>query len=326
MVNTVELPGTNIRSSAIGFGCASLGSRISKGGGLRALVSAFESGVTWFDVAPAYGGGEAEAILGEFSRGRRSAMLLCTKVGRAPPVRSGFLKAGVFVARPLVRVVGGLRRKSRRLRMTRNEPILLSAKVIRTSIERSLIRLNTDYIDVFALHEPAVDALTRDEILGALQDIVREGKARYAAVAGTYDAARAALAFPSVYAVLQLADNPLTSPLTKLRVAAGRPLALISHSVLGVDGALDRIVASLSRHPDDRILLREAGYAGTDREVVAKLLIDRALASNFEGVVLASMFSQKHQTINITRASIPPNPHALTLVERLVRNRVQIDG
>jgi aryl-alcohol dehydrogenase-like predicted oxidoreductase len=257
---------------------------------------------------------------------RRDAMLLCTKVGRVPPPRNGLLKMAFMLARPAARVASGLRKKFRKVQLTRNQTVALNPALIRTSMERSLTRLKTDYVDVFALHQPAADDLARDDVLAVLEDLVREGKTRHAAIAGSYESAHAALAFPQIYSFFQLADNPVSSPLANLRRAAGRPLALVSHSVLGVDGAMDRIVESLGRRPEDRKLLQEAGYIGSDRKAVADLLIDRALASNFEGVVLASMFSEEHQANNIARASRPLNLDASALVERLVKNKVAIES
>src|SRR5258708_34049436 len=70
--------------SAIGMGCASLGSRVGRREGLRALNRAYDAGVTWFDVAPSYGDAEAETILGEFVQGRRDKIKLSTKVGIRP--------------------------------------------------------------------------------------------------------------------------------------------------------------------------------------------------------------------------------------------------
>ena len=61
-MRTVVCPGLGRDVSAVGFGCASLGSRVSEAQGLRALGLAFERGVTWYDVAPPYGDGEAEGI------------------------------------------------------------------------------------------------------------------------------------------------------------------------------------------------------------------------------------------------------------------------
>ena len=53
-------------TSRIGFGCASLGSRIGSREGINALERAYTAGVTWYDVAPSYGDGMAESIVGEF--------------------------------------------------------------------------------------------------------------------------------------------------------------------------------------------------------------------------------------------------------------------
>ena len=71
--------------SAIGMGCASLGSRVGRREGLKALARAYDAGITWFDVAPSYGDAEAETILGEFVQGRRDKIRICTKVGIRPP-------------------------------------------------------------------------------------------------------------------------------------------------------------------------------------------------------------------------------------------------
>jgi aryl-alcohol dehydrogenase-like predicted oxidoreductase len=62
-VNVSSL-GRNV--SVLGFGCASLGSRIGARPGLLALEQAFDAGISWYDVAPSYGDGNAEAILGNF--------------------------------------------------------------------------------------------------------------------------------------------------------------------------------------------------------------------------------------------------------------------
>ncbi|HTO29943.1 MAG TPA: aldo/keto reductase [Pararhizobium sp.] len=326
MTNTVQLPGTDMTSSVIGFGCASLGSRISKQQGLAALNAAFDKGVTWYDVAPAYGAGEAEPIIGEFLRGRRDKVLICSKVGVVPPARNDLLKLVYMLARPALTVASGLRRKFRKMSATRNQTLPLTPDFIRGSIERSLKRLGTDHLDVFALHKPSIEDMRRDDVQRTLEDILKSGKARYISVAGAVDAARAAIQHPEIYRLVQLADNPTSSPLPQLTTQAGRPLAFITHSVLGVDGAMDRLLQSLSEHPEDLKKIRAAGYGGSEKEAVAALLVDRALASNRQGVVLASMFSQKHQASNIARAARPVNPDAIRLVDELVKGKIRVES
>jgi len=81
----VVLGGTGIETSALGFGCASLGSRVGAAEGLRALETAFDAGVTWFDLAPVYGGGAAEAIAGPFLKANRDRVQIATKAGCCSP-------------------------------------------------------------------------------------------------------------------------------------------------------------------------------------------------------------------------------------------------
>jgi aryl-alcohol dehydrogenase-like predicted oxidoreductase len=83
-VRLVRIPKLDREVSAIGFGCASLGSRISAANGSRAIAHALDLGLTWFDVAPSYGDGQAESLLGSALRGRRDKVVICTKFGIAP--------------------------------------------------------------------------------------------------------------------------------------------------------------------------------------------------------------------------------------------------
>ena len=89
----VTLGTTGIETSCLGFGCASLGSRVGEAPGLRALEAAFDAGVTWLDLAPLYGGGRAEEIAGRFLKGRRDAVQICSKVGLAPGGAGGLGEA-----------------------------------------------------------------------------------------------------------------------------------------------------------------------------------------------------------------------------------------
>src|SRR4051794_8396453 len=76
--------------SAVGFGCASLGSRVDARTGTAAINRAREAGIDWFDVAPSYGDGHAESILGAALVSKRHVVTICTKVGILPaPISFG---------------------------------------------------------------------------------------------------------------------------------------------------------------------------------------------------------------------------------------------
>jgi aryl-alcohol dehydrogenase-like predicted oxidoreductase len=105
-----------------------------------------EAGLTMFDSADIYSGGMAEEILGQAIKGRRDQVLISTK--------------GTF-----------------RLGKGPND-VGSSRYHIKRSVEESLKRLETDYIDLYQLH--GFDAMTPpEEVLGTLDDLVRAGKILY---------------------------------------------------------------------------------------------------------------------------------------------------
>jgi aryl-alcohol dehydrogenase-like predicted oxidoreductase len=112
----------------------------------RLVGRALEEGVTYFDTADAYAGGESEALLGRALKGHRQEVVISTKVG----FRSG----------PALTQAG------------------LSRRHILWSIDQSLKRLATDWVDLYLVHRE--DAFTPlEETLAALDAVVRAGKARY---------------------------------------------------------------------------------------------------------------------------------------------------
>jgi aryl-alcohol dehydrogenase-like predicted oxidoreductase len=173
----------------------SLGSWLTYGVGLdvssaRACVDrAFELGITFLDTANVYGRGAAEEFLGEALAGReRSSYVLATKL--------------YF---PMS-----------------DEDRGLSAAQVRKQIDASLRRLRTDFVDLYQCHR--YDPQTPlEETLGALTEVVRQGKARYLGFSEWTPAQiRAALAIPGVerfvssqpeYSILQRRIEPEVIPL-----------------------------------------------------------------------------------------------------------------
>jgi myo-inositol catabolism protein IolS len=143
---------TDLKVSAIGFGCWEIGGtygRIDEGRFERAVQQAIDDGITCFDTAEAYGMGVSEEAVGRALGGRRRDVAIVTKFGVG------------YEEMPT-------RRDSSRAR-------------VMASIEKSLKRLQTDYVDVYMVHWPDPET-PLDETMQALDDIVREGKARYIGV------------------------------------------------------------------------------------------------------------------------------------------------
>jgi hypothetical protein len=293
--------------SAIGFGCASLGSRVSAAEGLDALARAYDQGVSWFDVAPPYGDGAAEALLGQFLKGKRDQVAICTKVGIEPPQLS--MKARLLkpVMRTALKAVPQLREAiARRRPASVRAPI--DAKSIEASVTRSLKNLGVDYVDVLALHEPALDDVQREDVRGALQAMVDKGYARIIGIAGDRPIAEQGItAFP-LYRMVQHADGPFEPSLTPHKALR------VTHSVFGVGGALSKLTQAVIADEALRAKLADLGFTGSSNEIAAAALIDFALSNNTSGVVLASMFRAEHLAFNIDRANRSPNPELVSLL------------
>lgn len=316
-VRTIVIPGTDIETSPIGLGCASLGSRVSAAQGRRMLEAALEGGVTWYDVAPSYGAGRAEDILAPFVAAHRDSLFLCSKVGLAPPRHNGLMRLAYDLGRPLVSVARGLSRRFRSIKATRNRRVALSGDFIEASLASSLRRLGTDRLDVFALHDPDPADLDRDDVLRALERVLARGDARHISMAGSLDAALTAAALP-LFTFFQLADDPDGRQLPALRQALDRPAGFVTHSVFGVGGARDRMIRKLKSAPTLAAEAAAAGYGGSPETVATALLMRRAFVVNPDGVVLSSMFSGNHLADNLRLAAEPPDAAAARLAERIL--------
>ncbi|MFG6474883.1 aldo/keto reductase [Microbacterium sp. P06] len=140
--------------SSVGLGCNNFGRKGTRTetfeGTREVLDAAIDAGVTFLDTADIYGKefGVSETLMGEALEGRRDEVVLATKFGH-----SGFAPA----------VVGGAK---------------ASRIAVRRSVEASLRRLRTDWIDLYQLHTPD-PATPIGETLDVLTDLVREGKVRY---------------------------------------------------------------------------------------------------------------------------------------------------
>lgn len=299
-MRTVDCPGVGA-VSALGFGCASLGSRISEKAGRSAIEAALASGVTWFDVAPSYGDGKAEIILGAALSGADAHIV--TKAGLVAGRRNPLKRAIAAVARPVVAAVPALRPLVKRLRPDNAQRLPLDAETLRVSLLRSLERLGRSRLAVFALHEPSLDDVRNQAVIRALADIKSQGLAARIAIAGS----------PQVFAAAREAGLPADtlqtahSPFDKGLASAPADAFTVSHSVFGVGGALDR----LKRMPADR--LRAAGFGDP-----AAALLAYAFAANPNGVVLASSYAPGHLAANTRAASATPDATVIARLETML--------
>jgi aryl-alcohol dehydrogenase-like predicted oxidoreductase len=149
----VDLPGSELRLSRLGFGTAALMARLGRRESVRLLEIAHDSGITHFDTARAYGYGEAEAALGDFLATRRGAVTVATKLGMLPPPRSTALRGAKAVARVGARAVPALRPLLRRGAQSMAKSGAFEPGAARASLETSLRELRVETVDLLLLHE-----------------------------------------------------------------------------------------------------------------------------------------------------------------------------
>jgi aryl-alcohol dehydrogenase-like predicted oxidoreductase len=140
----------DLEVSTLGFGCMGLsfgyGPALEKQKAISLIRDAFESGVTFFDTAEAYGPFANEELLGEALAPIRDQVVIATKFG----FKDGNPGAGMD-SRP---------------------------ERIREVADASLERLRTDHIDLFYQHrvDPNVPI---EDVAGTVRDLIREGKVRH---------------------------------------------------------------------------------------------------------------------------------------------------
>lgn len=149
-----RLSATDITLSEVGFGAWGIGGATpgatsygptDDAESLHALERAFALGIDFFDTSSVYGYGHSEVLLARAFARRRSAVTIATKAGLAEYGR----------------------------------PADFSPKALRASLEASLARLGSDYVDVFQLHNPARDVMARpDDVLALVAALRAEGRIR----------------------------------------------------------------------------------------------------------------------------------------------------
>lgn len=171
---------TELRVSAVSLGCSRLGQSVfqtmHEPQGLRLLEGAVERGINFFDTAPTYCYGDSEKLLGKAFAQRRSQVFLATKGGLLPTslARFGkFMLPLLGCTRPLLKPFQSLLKKSSRKRTN------FHSRHLRHTLDQSLSRLQTSYVDLYQLHNPSRAMLEEAAFLPMIDQLKKEGKIRF---------------------------------------------------------------------------------------------------------------------------------------------------
>lgn len=145
-MNRAKLKQTDLQVSRLCFGTMTFGKPVDQATATKMVDRCIDEGINFVDSANLYQLGLAESMLGEAMRGKRDKLIVATKVrGKMGP---GPDEAG------------------------------LSKRALFRAIEDSLKRLQTDYIDLYYLHQPDYE-VPIEETLSAMEELIKQGKVRY---------------------------------------------------------------------------------------------------------------------------------------------------
>ena len=159
---------SNIKASAIGLGCFPLGGlfyhkgepwshgEVNEKEGIEAVKRGLDLGINLFDTSDVYGCGKSEELLGKAIKGRRDEVVIATKFSSVWDKNSGDPKAPC--------------------QSTGEKNI--TPEYIRKCCQKSLKRLQTDYIDIYQLHWSSMNVEEAPAVREVLEELVDEGLIR----------------------------------------------------------------------------------------------------------------------------------------------------
>jgi len=239
-----KLGNCGLEVGAIGLGCMSMSQSYGpadESESIATLHRAIELGCNFFDTAQAYGPFTNESLLGKAFKGRRDQVVIATKFGFR-------FKDGKQVGTE-----------------TASQP-----EYIRATVEDSLSRLDTDYIDL--LYQHRVDhSVPMEDVAGTVRDLVKEGKVRFFGLSevGISNIRRAHAVHPvsALQSEYSLWERNLESQIIPVLRELG--IGLVPFAPLG-RGFLTGEVKRAEQYPEDDFRRTDPRYQGENFDANAK--------------------------------------------------------
>ena len=314
-MRSITLGRTGLEVSRIAFGTWQLGGEwgsFDEAEAVNAIRGARDLGITLFDTAQAYGFGASEQLLGRALRPEltsdRDSVVIATKGGIRPPERDA------------------------------------SRAFLRQGVEESLRHLGVNVIDIYQVHWPDPD-VPAEETAGALQELVNEGKIRFAGVSNydvpdleAFEAVRPVNVLQPPYHLLRRAIEAEILP-----YARAHDIGVLAYSPLASGLLAGRIDEDTTFEPDDwrgqasaftgeglrrnlAVVRRLEDLAGDLGISLGQLAIAWVLAQ--PGVHVAIVGARSRGTIDSSApaADVELSPETLARIDEIAAGAEQIEG
>jgi D-threo-aldose 1-dehydrogenase len=288
---------------------------------LRLLDTAFDAGIRHFDVAPAYGHGHAERCLGKFLQGKREQVTVTTKYGILPPSGAGLLHIARGVARPVLRRLPAIRKRAAQAAAGLRSKARFSVEEAQRSLEHSRRELGIDRIDAWLLHEATASDLDGSDLLPFLKGMQEQG------VIGGFGCGTERGNLKALWERHPEYCRMLQCEWSVMEKRPDFPGAFcIRHRV--ISGAMDA-VRKIFEH-DAELCRRWSNTVDadlSDLNTLAGVLLQAALASNPDGMVLFSSRVPEHICANAHAAEeAASTARGKRLLELIAEERSRMDN
>lgn len=309
--------------SKLGFGLSSLAGSGNYNHQEKLIRTAIDHGITHFDVAPFYGSGDAETILGKILSNCKEDVTITSKYGLIPLGDNKGGRIARNILRPVFRNSKALKRLASGIVNHVHEPnnqINFEKGSLIKSVENSIKKLGKP-LDVLLLHEVNCEMAMNEILLNDLHQLQKNGLITYSGVSGVISEIYNPILFNSgKYNVIQV-ENSLSNP-APINEFLDLGMEVFTHSALR--GGLEKLKFLLNKRPGFKdIWDLEIGIDLSHNANLGQLLIEIALFENIKGTVLFSTTKPKrieHLTLGLENKKLltPKNyPKILNLLKDL---------
>ncbi|BAY27688.1 putative oxidoreductase [Calothrix sp. NIES-2100] len=303
---------TDLVVSEMGIGGSHFGSMINQQKPqeiIRTLSQSFDSGINFYDIADIYGQGESERVIGKTFNKQRDKVIYASKAGFCLSNTGNIIAKIKPFLKPIIRLVKPVKKQLLQARSSQLRQDFSGAYIV-NAVEASLKRLQTDYLDIFQLHEPPMSVLQNSDLLSAMEKLKSQGKIRYYGVAcRTVEDALVCLNYPgcssiqieinllnqdAIHKVFPALKKDSVGIIARQAFASGKLFELIAKPELFPE------VSNTQKYQKLQELVNQKG-----KDAIAQIALQFVLQFDQVSVVVVGTRSRKHLETNLAAFASP---------------------